>query len=129
MVEGSIKPCVEVRVELRGDTKDAVMGLWGKRATGSYNHYGEWVQGRPVYYKTEPHNFTLSVLPNHEAWGFSDRADATYAYVVASQRLGPNSPGDVEGWVYFSGHEWKEKGLEEWTNANLTVECALKILF
>ena len=93
-----------------------------------------------MYYKTEPHNFTLSVLPNHEetwgpqsgaGWGFSDRADATYAYIVASKKLGkrgPNSPGDVGGWVYFSGHEWKEKGLEMWTNANMTVDCFQNII-
>ena len=80
----------------QGDT--TVVGLWGKVASGSYHHFRDWVLGRPVYYKTEDHNFTLSVLPNHKAWGFSDQADAKYAYIVASYEngnTGPNSPRDV----------------------------------
>ena len=76
--------------------------------------------------KTEDHNFTLSVLPDHEAWGFSDQADAKYAYIVASYEngnTGPNSPGDVDRWDYYPGHDWEEKGLEKWQEANMTVEC------
>ena len=53
-------------------------------------------------------------------------SNATHAYIVASKELGnggPNSPGDVARWVNYSGHEWKEKGVKEWTEANMTVEC------
>ena len=134
LTEGTIDPCQEVKVALLEATSRAVEGKWGKKASGSYHHYGDWVLGRPVYYKTEAHNFTLSVLQQnmghvghgHEAWGFSDRADTNYGYIVASTEegnRGPNSPGDVDRWDYFAGQEWKEKGLDQWPEANMTVEC------
>ena len=112
LTEGTIDPCQEVKVALLGATRETVVGLWGKVTSGSYQHFENWVQGRPVYYKTEDHNFTLSVLPVHKAWGFSDQADAKYAYIVASYEngnMGPNSPGDVDRWDYYPGHDWGQE--------------------
>ena len=126
LTEGVIEPCQEVQVTLFGATRENVYKLWGKEASGSYRHYDEWVRGRPVYYKTEAHNFTLSFLPftdlSFRGWGFSDKADATYAYIMSRGR-DTHSPGDVDRWTYYAGHEWKEKGLNKWPDANMTVVC------
>ena len=134
LTEGAIKPCQEVQVTLFGATKENVYELWGKKASGLYRHYDDWVRGRPVYYKPEAYNFTLSFLPLqhgsakglverfHPGWGFSDKADATYTYVV-SKGSNAHSPGDVDSWVYYAGHDWEENELKKWPDANMTVVC------
>ena len=114
------EPYQEVKVELLGATKDEVeihplQGLREKKASGSYHHFEDWVLGRPVNCKTEDHNFTLSLLPDPKAWGFSEQADAKYAFIVARFKngsTGPNLLKDVDRWDNYPGHDWEEKGLE-----------------
>ena len=90
-----------------------MVGLWGKVASGSYHHFRDWVLGRPVYYKTEDHNFTLSVLPNHKAWGSVTKQmpsmhtllPATKMGIRALIRLGTWSDGGKHDcWMHSTGY-------------------------
>ena len=128
LLVGTIKPCKEVKIELLGDTKETVQGLWNRKFSGYYSYNGDWVVGRPVYYKekdySEEFGYYLATLPGFDGkWGFSVEADATYAYIASKEKTF-YSPGDVDIWRYYAGHQWKEtEGAVKWPEGNITSIC------
>ena len=99
------------------------MELWGKNATGAYTYRGNWVNGRPAYYKEEKHNFYLASLKGlNGKWGLSDKPDAGYAYMRTVEKV--DSPESSKSWKYFDGNKGNEfEELFEWPYGNITVVC------
>ena len=92
---------------------------------GSYSATGLWLEGRPVYEKTEGETRYLRMEEGKSGWQVGPTLVGTGAWLTSGR--GTLSPGDPaagasvrngwEGWQYADGGEWQEsRGL-------VTVTC------
>ena len=117
---GGLEPCRRVEVAARGEAAKK-----HKSKLGSYSATGRWLEGRPVYEKTEGATRHLRMAEGRTDWQVSSRLVGTGASLESGR--GTLSPGDpaagasvrsgVEGWRYWDGGEWQDsRGL-------VTVTC------
>ena len=116
-----LQPCSKVEVAARGEASR----VHGK-SLGSYFPTGSWLEGRPVYSKTEGETRYLRVAEGNTGWGVSDELNGDGGFFASGR--GTLSPGDPaagasvrfgrEGWRYVdSDGEWRD------SRGQVTVTC------
>ena len=115
-----LQPCSKVEVAARGEAARSQ-----DKSLGSYFPTGSWLEGRPVYSKTEGETHYLRVPEGATDWGVSDELNGEIGFFNSGR--GTLSPGDpaagasvregVEGWVYWSDGELQD------SRGQVTVTC------
>ena len=120
---GSLEPCTRVEVAAQGGRGAALIR---QAELGSYFPTDRWLQGRPVYSKTEGGIRYLKIPKGYNTWSVDNTLNGTEFFLYSGR--GTLSPGDsaagpslkegTEGWSYWAdGVDWEDSG------SRITVTC------
>ena len=118
-----LEPCGRVEVTGRGKIANIM-----QHEMGSYFPAGNWLDGRPVYKKTEGETRYLRMEEGRSGWRVSPTLVGTGGYLESGRAtVSPGSPAagpsvrlGREGWRYWGGAEWQH------SEGELAITCRVE---